>query len=334
MKKLMSIIPLLILLGVAFLLSDNIGTSKKDEADALSPTIVPQPTKIGTTGDNADGDDMEVNVPEGYKLEPTMTYSPDAKVYLTGEEYGVTYEQEAYHSKWISKEQKVDEGMNPGPYEPVKKENTYSIGDEIPLLDKKIYFTVNKVEIYDNISDFDKNCFGYKGYEADINLIKDDGSFRTIKRTKAFIENKTTKEVYDEAEFKFVVLDCTFTCDANWIETFDMGELGLVPLVERDGFYVWQNTIEAEKEGAEYMEIWYEGGPHSGADEVVMFDKSIAKKPQSFYWTYITKGEVIECKIGYFVDVDYLDNMYVYYEGTANSIYTDSCLQKFVKLFE
>ena len=45
MKKIISIIPLLILLGVAFLLSDDFGTDKKDEEDTLSPTIEPQPKK-------------------------------------------------------------------------------------------------------------------------------------------------------------------------------------------------------------------------------------------------------------------------------------------------
>ena len=80
------------------------------------------------------------------------------------------------------------------------------------------------------------------------------------------------------------------------------------------------------------MEITYSDTPPQ-VYEPCMFDKPIAKRPSSFFHTYITKDEVIECKIGYFVDVDYLDNMYVYYKGTANAIYTDSCLQNFIKLF-
>ena len=65
-----------------------------------------------------------------------------------------------------------------------------------------------------------------------------------------------------------------------------------------------------------------------------MFDKSIAKKRQSFFYTYITGGEVINCKLGYYVDEEYMDNMYVYYGGNTNYLCTESVLQKYIRLFE
>lgn len=333
LKRVLSIIPLLLLIAVAVFLWEGNSNNKGSVTDTNSTSMKEEnnPQITGNkSGNNEPMSNEDDEIPTGWRVKPTMTYSPDTKVYLSGEEYGVTNEQYKYMSSWAQKEKKYIGNMDED--ECVNKENVYSVGEEVPILDKKVSLTVNSVEVYDTIAGIDKYYFG-NGDKVNVDMILENGKIDKVSRFKMYkYADGSIEEEEKETSIKLVVLDCEFTCDANWVERLPVNMFRMVPLIESDGKLVTQYSNEAVNMGIEEVYTNYSGTPY-GMDEPCMFDKPIAKMPSSFFQTYITKDEVIECKIGYFVDVDYLENMYVYYKGMANSIYTDSCLQKFIKLF-
>lgn len=331
-SKILSVIPLLLLIAVALLLRGG-GSDKEGSTDTNSTSMKEENTPQITGNESGNNEPMsneDDEIPTGWRVKPTMTYSPDSKVFVTGEEYGVTNEQYKHMSSWAQKETEYTGNGNENEY--VKKENVYSVGEEVPILNKKVYLKVKNVEVYDNIAGIDKYYFG-NGDKVNVDMILENGKIDKVSRFKVYkYVDGSIEEEEKETSIKLVVLDCVFTCDANWVERLPINMFRMVPLIESDDTLVTQYSNEAVNWGAEEIYINY-SGPPSDMDAPCMFDKPIAKMPSSFFQTYITKDEIIECKIGYFVDVDYLDNMYVYYKGTANAIYTDSCLQKFVKLF-
>ena len=299
-KKLLSIIPLLLLIAVAVFLwegnSNNEGSVTDTNQTSRKEENAPQKTE-DELGDNESNINENNDVPTGWRVKPTMTYSPDTKVYLSGEEYGVTNEQYKYMSSWAQKEKKYIGNMDED--ECVNKENVYSVGEEVPILDKKVSLTVNSVEVYDTIAGIDKYYFG-NGYKADVDIILDNGKIGKAGRGKVYTyADDSMKTKSDETSIKLVVLDCVFTCEANWVETIPINKFLIIPLVEDQENLVPQYQYEAASLGAEELSVNYSRTP-ADMDEPCMFDKPIAKNPSSFYRTYITKGEVIECKIGYY----------------------------------
>ena len=332
-KIIISLIPLIIL-GVA------IFCMRPDIDENGMPTVKEDDFISGSNKDNSSGDeekdyasDNNTTAKKGYKIEPKATYSPENKYYANGDEYGYTYEQEEYVNKWLNEEQKARKGKYDQEDEKVKPENVYSIGEEVPINDKNMTVTINSVAVYDNISDINKEHFFDNRYYEE-QMVSDNGMINTVKRKKSYyndVDDRRYEE--DTTSFKLVVVDCTFKCNANWVQSFSMSEFELIPLVSDGEYYVNQYQEIAKENNVVLFTPLYDM-QWLGNGEPCMFDKSIAKKRQSFFYTYITGGEVINCKLGYYVDEEYMDNMYVYYGGTTNYLCTESVLQKYIRLFE
>lgn len=334
-KKVLSIIPLLILIVVALVLWD--GSSDREEANKASDNVENISQNTGNESDEKEEVKNENDdIPTGWRVEPKMTYSPDTKVYLTGEEYGTTNEQYEYRGKWLDKEQKVRQYKKLNSHEPVKKENVYSVGSSVPLFNKRVNIKVNEVEVYDSINDFDKVYFG-GGDDANIGLVSKNGRIGTaIKEKRYYLDGELSQVIEENVEYKLVVLDCTLTCESDWVETIYMNDFEKVFLEEEGEYYVDIVQRELDEEiknmGVDGAEI-RENGLHAESLKPCMFDKSIAKRVPSFYTTYIGPGEEMDVKIGFFVERELMNNLCVAYMDGTDYLYTDSYVQKVIKLF-
>ncbi len=275
-----------------------------------------------------------------YIKEPKATYDPENKipaVMMDGTVYGSTQNARTYFEadELLNHDRKLSEYSTVKIDQPVKKENVYGIGDRIFLNEYKSYFTLNGYEIYDNVSQFNKDdFFDTRAYEEYFNI---DGTIKKQEKTVRWRKNGEQFEEKEEFDVKFIVFDCTIEGDSDWVQVFECTCMEMYAFVEEDNYFKLFEQVCKDEQGLENYRLDYPGTMGFGCDAYNYFDKAICRDSScrpNFFYTYIVKGETINYKLGALVDADMLDKLCLYYQAYTGPMLTDSVTQKCIKLFD
>lgn len=279
-----------------------------------------------SNSDSSEEDTTETEIQ--YKVEPKEIYDPNNKKPKMDFYYGYTYEQDKYLTDICEKETESTKFMTKyRNYKPesMNIDNIYEIGEEVPLVEHNAVFILNDVQLYDSIATLDKQYFIDESY-YNCDFISKDGTINKSNRHVISGKDENIKEVDEETQLKFVVLDMTVIGKANWVEELAINQLCIVPTVNTEkGCVQAEHDLNINYEVLEISKPCYYDNP--------LFVKNNVRS--HYFFNYIGKDEVHNFELGYYVDERHLDNLYlVTFSSTShNLIWTDSIVQKYVKLF-
>ena len=336
MKKIVPIAIICLILLTGCVSPDEMNTMMSDMDKTPSPAQ--SDSKIPVSSEKNDGSNEE----DYYIIEPRATYDPENKVAKSDYYYGYTKKRDEYLNEIMSKEEKcMYTCYRFSDYKPeiIKKENVYSVGESMPLVEIDGELTVKEVQVYDSIASLDRQYFFDEEEYCSSDFINKDGSIGKVKRHNEYY--KWGEEPYisvseEEVNVKFVVLDCTIKGNGDWVDEFPLGDLNMIPLKENDEGYA---QIYYNNEKYKEYDFVFHDYEILGIDSACYYDNPLFVKANvrsHYFFNYIGKDEVHSFKLGFYVDEEYLDDMVLMYVGGRSSgyLWRDSILQKGIKLFD
>ena len=154
--------------------------------------------------------------------------------------------------------------------------------------------------------------------------------------------NGSLKKIYyndKEAELKLAVISITIKSCHPWVKTINITDLfSLIELEERENewyicneesmFYTLNQNNEnnmlcvAGKGNSEVYPVYYDDAIYTGRSNRT-----------SFFWNFIGKDEEVTFNLGFWVDADEIDNLYLLHSyNNSRIINPDSLCQVAVKL--
>ena len=261
-----------------------------------------------------------------YIREPLLRYDPDNKIAYksSGDNpYGYTQEEDEFKREVLMKE--TVQSPDPSTDYPLQKDRIKSLKESFELYDRLEYITVNDVILYDNLDEINKEYFPFKDEYED--YLDSNGSLKKI-----YYNDK-------EADLKFAVINVTIKSCHPWVSTINMtGLFSFVELEERkDGWHICNEermyyTINQNNEKS----LLCVAGKGHIEDEFAYYDDAIytgRSNRTSFFWNFIGKDEEVTFNLGFWVDADEIDNLYLLHSyNNSRIINPDSLCQVAVKL--
>ncbi len=274
----------------------------------------------------------DVTYLSGY--EPKIKYDVDNKVpYNVSRDhiYGYTKEERDFSEYILSTEFYNGEKTDI----PLTKDRVKTVGEEFLLYDRMDYLTINDVKIYDSVKELEEDDFDYKDSLYD--YINKDGSFKELyytafdvdsdqdNRTAELIDSnnfKEAKKLMKQRKLKFMVINATLRSNHPWVETVPLNNLfvilpmtgkedGLYPDYDINGRYFVD--VEGNEDKAMSVMMTGKGLPNVAA---MYYHESICRnngRAEGFFVNYVGRNETMNFSIGYWVDEDIIDDLYLLY---------------------
>lgn len=208
---------------------------------------------------------------------------------------------------------------------PLQKIKIKKPKESFELYDRLEYITINDVKLYDNFNEINKDFFPFKDDYED--YLDSDGGLKKI-----YYNDK-------EADLKLAVINVTLKSFHPWVTTINMtGLFSFVELEEReDGWHI------CNEEHSYYLlnqnnekKLLNVAGKGDIEDVFYYYDDAIytgRSNRTSFYWNFIGKDEEVTFNLGFWVDADEIDNLYLMHSyNSYKFINPDSLCQVAVKL--
>lgn len=262
-----------------------------------------------------------------YIREPLFQYDLDNKLAYksSGDNpYGYTQEEDKFIKEVQAKEQ-IQSPNNSTDY-PLQKGKIKKLKESFELYDRLEYITINDVKVYDNLNEINKDYFQFKDEYED--YLDNNGSLKKI-----YYNDK-------EADLKLAVIDVTLKSCHPWVTTINMTDLfSFIELEEReDGWHICneEHMYYALNNNNEKSLLSVAGKGHRGGVYFAYYDDAIytgRSNRTSFFWNFIGKDEEVTFNLGFWVDADEIDNLYLLHSfNNSRIINPDSLCQVAVKL--
>lgn len=297
--------------------------------------------------------DGELHYAPGFS--PQYEYDPENKKVYSGIEYpfGRTNE-ELECQTLVSKYDQWDYGVSVEFTDQVLlSDRIKKIGEEFIPYDKMDHIRINDVKIYDNAEELDRSLFNTPESYSD--FVDDKGDFKKLYyhsylNGKPEVEKYMDSEQYDKAkplmirkEIKFIMVNVTLKSNHPWVETLRISNLFSIVKMKKDKKGLRRDFDDtghyfSEKENGklDYAHIAGNSLPEIAIcyyDGAICTEKQKKADPNNFYINYIGKDESMTFNIGFFADVDEIDNLYIFHSVNMSPyIKEDSVCQYAVKL--